>query len=155
MERLFAIIFYLPPKACSFSASKAGSRGERSSFHGVIPCSNTKSPITLEHTFQYLLEIQLWLNTTHHYFTTCTTRSTDPALHQIKTTVCGKLTIANHPLEFHAVWQTPFWRTVLLLSPLSAPALIFSSSGQDSDKELARYIPSPLVSCRCSTQWTE
>jgi len=29
--------------------------------------------------------------------------STDPALHQIKITACGKLTIANHPLELHTV----------------------------------------------------
>lgn len=31
----------------------------------------------------------------------CTTGSTDPALHQIKTTAHGKLTTGNHTLEFH------------------------------------------------------
>lgn len=130
-RRLFAIIFYLPPKACGFSASKAGSAEERISFQDIIPCSNTQSPATLEYTLQYLLEIQLWLSVTQYHFTT--TAGQDPAVHKSKTTAHGKLMIANHPLEFHTVWQTPFWRAVLFLSSPSAP-FVYPSPRQDSEK---------------------
>lgn len=85
----------------AFQPPMAGVGGrERNSFHGVILCSDTKSLTTLEYGFQYLQEIQLWLNPTPHHFTT---GSTDTSLHQFKTTAHGKLTTGNHSLEFHTM----------------------------------------------------
>lgn len=135
----------MPPKVYGFSASNVRSGGrEWNSFHGVIPCSDTKSLITLEHGFQYLQEVQLWLNPTSHHFTSA-------AQPEVQTQLCirSKLQhMANQQLvTIHVsftLWQTSFWMSVLLLSPSSVPP---SPLHQDRIpvRKLSRYTPSPLA----------
>lgn len=143
-KRRQGIYLHLTPEVYGFSKPSVRSGGrERNSFHGVIPCSD-KIP---DHS-------RIWIPVfagdsavaephTPPLQKHCTTGSTDPALHQMKTTARGKLTTGNHSLEFHTatnIFLNVSSFTQPFLWPTTSP-----SPRQDSNKRTLKVHPSPLV----------